>query len=172
MMYNSKDNQLDNLEARMGLNMPNSRDVLRREDFDSDDSYCTACAERDLAMETNPRLLELKRKYWIELEAQRQRELEEAEKKRYQEIRESVTLSAQERQDMDARALHAATADLREGRITPQKFNSCKAEHAKRLESAMLDEKATSQHFNEFLRAELSRNRLVAGAPQPQQDGK
>lgn len=164
MKYQTKDNELDNLTARMGLNMPNSRDVLRREDFDSDDSYCTACAERDLAMETNPRLLELKRKYWIELEAQRQKELEEAEKKRYQEIRENVRLSAQERQDMDARALQAATADLREGRITPQKFNSCREEHAKRLESAMLDEKATSQHFNEYIRAELNRNRISANA--------
>ena len=168
MMYHGKDNELDNLTARMGLNMPNSRDVIKRSDFPAgpagDDQYCEAAARRDLATETNPRLLELKRKYWVELEAQRQKELEEAEKKRYQEIRESVTLSAQERQDMDARALQAATADLREGRITPQKFNSCKAEHAKRLESAMLDEKATNQHFNEFIRAELNRNRISSNA--------
>ncbi len=164
MQYHTKDNEIENLTARMGLNMPNSRDVLRREDFDSDDAYCEACARRDLAMETNPRLLELKRKYWVELEAQRQKELEEAEKKRYQEIRESVTLSTQERQDMDARALQAATADLREGRITPQKFNSCREEHAKRLESARLDEKATNQHFNEFIRGEMNRNRISSNA--------
>ena len=165
MTFNSKDNQIDNLTARMGLSGPkNSAEVFKREDFDSDDAYCEACARRDLALEKDPRLGDLKRRYQIQLEAERQKKLEEEAAAHYAEIRENVRLSADEKQKIDDAATVRATEDLRAGRIEPQQFSATKAKHAEQMEKAQLDNKACGQSFNEFIRSEMARNRVSGNA--------
>ena len=61
-----KDEYLTSLENRMGLHAPASSDAIKRSDFPDgpagDDAYCEACARRDLALEKDPRLVDLKRK--------------------------------------------------------------------------------------------------------------
>ena len=159
-----KDEYLQNIENRMGLHMPNSADVIKREDYPDDDSYITALARRDLEMEENPRLVELKRKHYIQLEKQRQAEAEEARQKARQEKRAAAKLTAREAAEVAEKALAAANDDLRRGLITAQEFDDTRKKHVDRLESKALDDKVNGEIFNEWARAEIQRNRVSGNA--------
>ena len=162
-IFVKKDDEIANITARMGLNMPNSADIIQRSDFPAgpagDDAYCEACARRDLAMRQNPELLDLKRKYAIQLEAEREKERREAQQKAYEDARAAARLTAQESKDLSARALELANQDLRAGRIKPQEFDETRQKHFDRLESKQLDNKASGAVFNAWARQELNRNR-------------
>ena len=167
-----KDEHLTSLENRMGLHMPNLKDVIKREDYPDDDAYVDAISRKELEMEENPRLAELKRKHYVELARQREEEQREKEKQRQAAARAAAKLTEKEKKEVAAAALDAANDDLRSGRITLEQFDEVKEKHRERLENRRLDDKATGAVFNEWFKQELGRNRYVMGTPQPQPDGK
>ena len=163
-----KDEHLTNIETRMGLHSPATTDVIKRSDFPDgpagDDAYCEACARRDLSLEKDPRLVELKRKYGIKLEAEREAERREQEKKAYATARENARLSMTERNAVSEQALALANEDLKSGRITPQGFDDARQRHYKHLEEKALDSQAAGTFFNEWARDEIARNRVSGNA--------
>ena len=164
-----KDEYYNHIANRIGMQMPNVKDTIKREDFPDDDSYVEALARRELETEENPRLAELKRKHDVELARQREEEQKAAEKRQYEEARAAAKLTEKEKQEVAAEALDAATADLNSGRITHEQFEETREKHREKIESARLDHKTTGAFFNKWFNQEVTRNRLFKPDTNPQQ---
>ena len=168
--YVGKDEYYNHIANRIGMQMPSVKDTIKREDFDSDEAFVDAIARKELEMEENPRLVELKRKHYVELARQREEEQREKERKQREAARAAAKLTEKEKREVAAAALDAATADLRSGRITHEQFDEAKEKYREKIENNCLDRKATGTVFNEWFHQEVNRNRYVMGTPQP--DGK
>lgn len=160
-MLTKKDEYLENLELRMGLSGPKTTDVIRREDFDSDDAYLDAATRHELERERDPRYNDVRRKFEIQLAQEKEKARKAAQDKRFNELRDQVKV---DRASIDERATVAATADLNSGRISPKEFGEAKEKHAKKIEDQDRRDKASNIMFNEFVRDEIRRNRVSGNA--------
>lgn len=160
-MLTTKDEYLENLHLRMGLSRPETTDVIRREDFSSDDEYLDAATRHELERERDPRYNDIRRKFEIQLAQEKEQERKAAQAKRFNELREQAKV---DRDSIEERATVAATADLNAGKIKAAEFNKARENHAKKIEDQDRRDMANRKMFNEWVQDELHRNRVSGNA--------
>lgn len=139
------------MTQRLSFSQPSVFDVIRREDYASDEAYIDALvAEKGRRSgreyQTQRRMIER------ELAAEAERKELNEQNKRFEKFKNGTTLSAIEAEKVAQRAQAAALNDVQHGRTSADNLSSSIKAHESRLTDEAVEHKAAGLFFNQMLR--------------------
>lgn len=137
--------------AALGFSAPDPRDVIHRDDYNSDAEYAVALARMTQTMNT-PEYRAAARKVGVMVHKESEKEAADRQRAEFKSICASVTLSVDDQRRIDEEANRRAKAEIGAGKIGASELGDAVVRIAKELTRKAKEEKASSIMFNKQLR--------------------
>ena len=141
-------------KAAFGFDLSSALDLVKRGDYDSDETYLDACTRAELER-SSPEYRAPRSRLKVEYQARREEQERKAQSENYKAIRSSVSLDSVDKHNIDEEAAALARRDLSANRIAASDLGATIEKYAAELTEKSKDSKASSALFNAMLRGQL-----------------
>lgn len=148
------ENVREKAKAAFGFDMSSALDLVKRSDYDSDETYLDAAAKAELER-SSPEYRAARSRLKAEYRARQEKEQRTAQNEAYKSIRAEVSLDALDRRKIDEQAADLARRDLAANRIAASELGRTVERYAQKLGEKRKDEKASGALFNAMLRWQM-----------------
>ena len=148
------ENVREKAKAAFGFDMSSALDLVKRSDYDSDETYLDAAAKAELER-SSPEYRAARSRLKAEYRARQEKEQRTAQNEAYKSIRAEVSLDALDRRKIDEQAADLARRDLAANRIAASELGRTVERYAQKLGEKRKDEKASGALFNAMLRGQM-----------------
>lgn len=148
------ENVREKAKAAFGFDMSSALDLVKRSDYDSDETYLDAAAKAELER-SSPEYRAARSRLKAEYRARQEKEQRTAQNEAYKSIRAEVSLDALDRRKIDEQAADLARRDLAANRIAASELGRTVERYAQKLGEKRKDEKASGALFNAMLRRQM-----------------
>lgn len=141
-------------KAAFGFDLSSGLDLVKRSDFDSDESYLDACTRAELER-SSPEYRAARSRLKAEYRARQEEQERKAQAESYKAIRANMTLDSVDKHNIDEEAADLARRDLAANRIPASELGATIERYAQELSEKKKDSKASNALFNAMLRGQL-----------------
>ena len=139
-------------KAAFGFDLSSALDLVKRNDYDTDEQYLDACAELE---RSSPEYRAARSRLKAEYHARQEEQERKAQSENYKAIRSRVSLDSVDKHNIDEEAAALARRDLSANRIAASDLGATIEKYAAELTEKAKDSKASNALFNAMLRGQL-----------------
>lgn len=141
-------------KAALGFDLSSALDLVKRDDYDSDEAYLDTCTRAELER-SSPEYRAARSRLKAEYRARQEEQERKAQAENYRSIRANVTLDSLDQRNIDEEAADLARRDLAANRIAASELGKTIEKYAQELSEKKKDSKASNALFNAMLRGQL-----------------
>lgn len=141
-------------KAAFGFDLSSALDLVKRDDYDSDEAYLDACTRAELER-SSPEYRAARSRLTAEYRARQEEQERKAQAENYKAIRANIGLDSVDKHNIDEEAADLARRDLAANRIAASELGKTIEKYAQELSEKKKDSKASNALFNAMLRGQL-----------------
>lgn len=141
----------EKMRAALGMNMPEATDIIKRDNYKTDEAYLSALVEFSAKLK-DPEVQRTLRKAEREQIEYNEEEVRKAQQKEYDELLKTVELGELDQKAVEQEATQRAHDDLAAGKIGVSEHGERIIQYARELTDKRKHEIAAAKQFNNSLR--------------------